>query len=80
MRKDNTLIKKILEVLHQDDNIFVELKDAAFGGYTPKDIIKQMLLMIDGHLVVVGEPAGGTGCYPLKVRISWQGCEWLEKN
>lgn len=80
MRKDPKLIKSILNTLHDSDEAFVELKYSTFDGSSPKDVTNQMLLLLDGKLVAVKDPAEGEGCYPLKARITWQGCEWIEKN
>ena len=80
MKRNPVLIKQILEILHESEDAFVELKYDAFDGFFQRDVINQMLLLIDGHFIVVGDVADGEGCYPLKVRITWQGCDWLEQQ
>lgn len=80
MKKDIKLIRSILEVLAASEAIFIDLEYDNFQGYYLTDVNFQMLMMLDAGLVAVKDPSVKPNCYPLQVRITWQGDEWLEKN
>ncbi len=76
------LVRKILMVLAEANGNFMELSYSRITGYSPQDIRGYMHIMTEGKLTELREPVNNPSdaVYPMTVRITWGGYDWLEQN
>ena len=83
MKRDADLLTAILNKIEESKDSWVSLGFDLFPGHSRQSILHHMELHIDKqHIVTHGEVAQGDSgdVYPVKVRMTWAGHDWLEKS
>lgn len=80
MARDMVLAKQILTKLAATAGEFVSF-DMSLTGHDHKTVKGHIRLLVDAKFVVEFEPAAvasNPNLYPMTIRITWDGCNWLE--
>lgn len=81
MKRDEVLARKILSILESHPNEFSSF-NLNIPGYDPSLVKFHITLMIGAKYILPGDPVDDfehhSETYPLKISITWKGCDYLE--